>query len=186
MARVEELRLPDSQSTVLWQGHRPRMASAMVVLSQAVYQESTLSLREAEAARMRIAHINGCLLCQNFRVAEDLGDLMQRVHSSDQAPNVSNRGDAPPPDLYTAVPNWRESSLFSDRERLAIEYAERVALAPEELPHDDEFWARLRRHFDDGEIVDLSYSVTTWIASGRFVHVLGLDGACPTVLAAAQ
>ena len=27
-------------------------------------------------------------------------------------------------------------------------------------------------------IVDLTYSITTWIATGRFVHVLGLDGAC--------
>jgi alkylhydroperoxidase family enzyme len=186
MARVEELRLPDSQSTVLWQGHRPRMASATVALSQAVYQESTLSLREAEAARMRIAYVNGCLLCKSFRVADDLGDLMERVHSSDQAPNVSDRGEAPTPDFYEAVPNWRESALFSERERLAIEYAERVALAPEELPYDDEFWSRLGRHFDDGEIVDLSYSITTWIATGRFVHVLGLDGSCPTVGAAGR
>jgi alkylhydroperoxidase family enzyme len=184
MARVEELRLPDSQATVLWQGHRPRMASATVALSQAVYQETTLSLREAEAARMRIAHINGCLLCKNFRVADDLGDLMERVQSSDQAPNVSDRGEVPPPDFYEAIPGWRESALFSDRERLAIEYAERIALAPDELPHDDEFWGRLHRLFDDGEIVDLSYSITTWIATGRFVHVLGLDGSCPTVLSA--
>jgi len=183
MSRIEEQRLPDGQSTVLWQGHRPRMASATVALSQAIYQESRLSLREAEAARIRIAHINGCLLCKNFRVADDLGELMRRVNSTDQVANVQDRGEAPSSAYYEAVAAWRESDLFSERERLAIEYAERISLSPEDLPYDDAFWARLRQHFDDGEIVDLTYSITTWIATGRFVHVLGLDGACPTDVA---
>jgi hypothetical protein len=33
-------------------------------------------------------------------------------------------------------------------------------------------------NFDDGEITDLTYSAATWIASGRAVHALRLDGAC--------
>ena len=39
----------------------------------------------------------------------------------------------------------------------------------------------------DDEIADLTYSITCWIATGRLVHVLGLDGACavhPTAVAA--
>jgi hypothetical protein len=45
----------------------------------------------------------------------------------------------------------------------------------EELPYDDEFWAR--RRFGDEDIVDHSYSVSTSIATERFVHVLGWDAA---------
>jgi hypothetical protein len=30
----------------------------------------------------------------------------------------------------------------------------------------------------DGEITDLSHSAAIWIATGRVVHALGLDGAC--------
>jgi alkylhydroperoxidase family enzyme len=180
MSRIEEQGMPDGQSTVLGQGHRPRMASAAVAMSQAVYQESRLSLREAEAARIRIAHINGCLLCKNFRVADDLGELMSRLNAADQVANVRDRGERPSNAFYEAILAWRESDLFSERERLAIEYAERISLSPEDLPYDDSFWDRLRQQFDDGEIVDLTYSITTWIATGRFVHVLGLDGACPT------
>jgi alkylhydroperoxidase family enzyme len=74
--------------------------------------------------------------------------------------------------------NWRTSALFSVRERLAIEYAERIALEPVPLPYDDAFWGRMHAHFDEGEIADLTYSITTWIATGRVVHALGLDGAC--------
>jgi alkylhydroperoxidase family enzyme len=154
------------------------MADAAVGLSQAVYQETTLSYREAEGARMRIAQINGCLLCKKFRLADDLEDLVRRSGSG-EAPNaLGRRGEPPTEKFYEAVAGWRDSDEFSARERLAIEYAERIAQAPIDLPHDDPFWQRLRAGFDDGEIVDLTYSITTWIATGRFVHVLGLDGAC--------
>ena len=34
------------------------------------------------------------------------------------------------------------------------------------------------QNLDDGEITDLTYSAATWIATGRVVHALGLDGPC--------
>ena len=172
-----------TQTQVLAQAHRPRMAAATVALSQAVYQETTLTFREAEAARIRIAHINGCHLCKNFQVAEGLPGLLRRMNSTEEA-NTARRGPAPTPEFYAAVPDWRQSDLFSPRERLAIEFAEKVSLEPNDVAYDEAFWARLLAQFDEGEIVDLTYSVTTWIATGRFVHVLGLDGVCPTAPAA--
>ncbi|MCX7864559.1 MAG: carboxymuconolactone decarboxylase family protein, partial [Novosphingobium sp.] len=158
---------------------------AMEQLAQAVYQETTLSLREAEAARIRIAFINGCLMCQNYRIAAMLPEAL-RAMDVPEAPNIKGRGEAPDEPFYRAAAseNWRQSDLFSPRERLAIEYAERIALDPSPLPYDDAFWERLHAHFDEGEIVDLSYSITCWIATGRMVHILGLDGACDLRLAA--
>jgi alkylhydroperoxidase family enzyme len=154
------------------------MAAASRALSQAVYQETRLGFREAEAARMRIAQINGCLICNAFRLADNLPGLLERM-GSDETANVGEARGAPPDAaFYEAVADWRGSTLFSERERLAIEYAERIAEAPRELPYDDAFWARMHKAYDEGEIVDLTYSITTWIATGRFVHVLGLDGAC--------
>lgn len=183
MTRITKSPNPAAPNTVLWQGHRPRMAEATMALSQAIYAESTLSFREAEAARFRIALINGCLMCQKFRLADDLAELMARINS-DEMPNTgAARGEAPTTEFYEAVEQWRDSPIFSDRERLAIEYAERVSLEPEGVPLDDALWDRMHACFDEGEIVDLTYSVTTWIATGRFVHVLGLDGSCPVSLA---
>ncbi|RYD91894.1 MAG: hypothetical protein EOP61_26690 [Sphingomonadales bacterium] len=96
-----------------------------------------------------------------------------------EAPNVSGRGEAQTEAFYQAFAgDWRRSDLFSPRERLAAEYAERIALEPVPLPYDDDFWTRLHAQYDDGEIADLTYSITTWIATGRVVHALGLDGAC--------
>ncbi len=38
---------------------------------RAVYEHTTLGLREFEAARLRIAQINGCLFCQDWRTERD-------------------------------------------------------------------------------------------------------------------
>jgi alkylhydroperoxidase family enzyme len=184
MARITETPKPGTRGPALWQGQRPRMATAAVALSQAVYQETSLSFREAEGARMRIAHINGCILCKNFKLADDLANLLERSNSTEDANVNDSRGETPTAEFYEAVLDWRTSNLFSPREKLAIEFAERIAESPQDLPYDDEIWSRLNANFDEGEIVDLAYSITTWIATGRFVHVLGLDGVCPTSAAA--
>jgi alkylhydroperoxidase family enzyme len=179
MTRIPVLQPFGRQDAVIPHVYRPRMAAAMEQLSGAVYQETTLTYREAEADRIRIAHINGCLMCQGYRIAEHLPAALQKMDSA-EAPNTGEkRGEAPKEEFYKAVAaNWRASNVFSDRERLAIEYAERISLEPVPLPYDDDFWERLHAHFDDGEIADLTYSITTWIATGRVVHALGLDSGC--------
>ncbi len=178
MSRVPEVRGPDDPNIAVWNGLQPRIADAAVALSEAVYQHTGLSFRVAEAARMRIAHMNGCILCRNFRLASDLDNLIARAGGHGAANVGAARGPVPDETFYVATEDWRESGLFSDRERLAMEYAERIAEAPRDLPLDEEFWQRLHAAFDDAEIVDLTYSITTWIATGRFTHVLGFDGSC--------
>jgi alkylhydroperoxidase family enzyme len=65
------------------------------------------------------------------------------------------------------------SDLFSPRERAAITFAER--LAQDHLGIDDDFFAELRRHFSDAEIVELGVSVALNLGLGRFNAVLGVD-----------
>ena len=48
----------------------PEMGKAVQDLSIAVYANSILSPRVREAARMRVAEINDCLVCQRWRVPE--------------------------------------------------------------------------------------------------------------------
>ena len=43
---------------------------------------------------------------------------------------------------------------------------------------DEDFWARLHRHFTDDELVDLALCVGSWLALGRFNQVFDIDGAC--------
>ena len=59
---------------------------------------------------------------------------------------------------------------------MAILRAERFALDHHGL--DYEFWARMRTHYTDREVVELSMCLGSWIAFGRLNRVLGLDEAC--------
>ncbi|WP_106399454.1 carboxymuconolactone decarboxylase family protein [Actinocorallia populi] len=129
---------------------------AAAAFSLSVYEHTTLGLREFEAARLRIAQINGCLFCLDWRTERD----GQKVEE----------------EFADAVTNWRTAEAFDERTRLAAEYAERYALDHHGL--DEEFWARMTAHYDQREIVELSMSIGAWLAFGRLNHVLGLDAVC--------
>jgi len=155
--RVE---LPPDREPVTWVWGEavPRIGVPAAKFSAAVYEHSSLSLREFEAARIRIAQVNHCMFCLDWRTERD-GD---RVDES----------------LYDEVAAWPESTTLSERERLATEYAERFAVDHLSLDTDDEFWARMKGAYTDEEIIELSMCVGSWIAFGRLNHVLGIDAAC--------
>lgn len=47
-----------------------------------------------------------------------------------------------------------DAGVLSERERIAVEYADRVSATPVDVP--DEFFARLQRLFSEREIVELT------------------------------
>jgi alkylhydroperoxidase family enzyme len=79
-------------------------------------------------------------------------------------------------EMYAHVAEYRGREDYSEREKLAIEYAERFAL--EHLAIDDAFFTRLREHLDDAEILDLTICVADYLAFGRLTQVLKLDQEC--------
>ena len=165
--------------------HGREIMAAADVFSKAVYQHSILSLREFEGARSRIAQINGCIVCQQFRAAKDAPSMFA---ATGVRPDhlVSDNGPAPDEAFYTAVELWRTSPLFSPRERAAIEFAERFAEEPKAIADDEDFWERAHALFSDAEIVDLAHSVAAWMGLGRVAHVLGFDSVCLPFTAAAE
>ena len=137
---------------------RPEMGMGAGALSHAIYEQSIVPVRERELARMRIAQINGCVICQQWR-------------STPGAEGAVTEDD------YAGVLEWRTHDGYSDRERLAIDYAERFALDHHSI--DGAFYAQLRAAtFTDAEILDLTVCIGGWLALGRTLHVLGLDDAC--------
>ena len=140
----------------VWGEMVPGIGPAAAAFAQSVYDHSTLGLREFEAARLRVAQINGCLFCQDWRTNRD-GQTVEATFDQ-------------------AVTEWRTTDAFDDRTRLSAEYAERYALDHHGL--DDEFWTRMKAAYTDTEIVELSMCLGSWLAFGRLNHVLGLDAAC--------
>lgn len=156
--------------------HAVPIMAAGAAFSEAVYRESRLSLREFEGARMRTAQINGCMICRDFRAQRDVPKIYDV--EGDQGRLVTANGPAPDEAFYGAVSEWRSSALFSQRERLAIEFAERFGTDPQGLAADEAFWARMHEAFSDGEIVDLAHCTAAWVGLGRVAHVLGFDTVC--------
>jgi alkylhydroperoxidase family enzyme len=160
--------------------HAPAIGPAAGQFVRAVYQSLRLSLRIAEAARFRTAQINGCLVCQGMRAGDHLDAYLASV-GGDPTQSVVARGGAKPDEaFYASVADWRTSPLFDPRERLAIEYAERLAHTPQDVAYDEAFWAGMHGAFSDAEITDLTLAIGCWMAMGRFTHALGLDTVCMT------
>ena len=82
--------------------HAPEMAGAAMTFSRATYEHSELSLREFEAARFRIAQINGCQLCQNWRSARDTARYVSSLGGGNST--VASRDlDAPTEAFYADI-----------------------------------------------------------------------------------
>jgi alkylhydroperoxidase family enzyme len=76
-------------------------------------------------------------------------------------------------DKIRQVPTWRESSLFSPVERDALEYAERMTVTGEKVT--DELFARLRGHFSEAQIVELTAVVALENFRSKFNPPLGIE-----------
>ena len=57
------------------------------------------------------------------------------------------------------------SDLLTPRELAGVRFAERLAV--DHLKIDDAFWAELRRHFSEAEIIELVAHATLYIGFGR-------------------
>jgi alkylhydroperoxidase family enzyme len=79
------------------------------------------------------------------------------------------RGEA----KLAAVARWRDSPLFSDVERIALEYSERVTTTGQTI--DDAIFGRLKRHFNDAQIVELTAAIALENFRSKFNPALGVE-----------
>ena len=68
---------------------------------------------------------------------------------------------------------WRESGAFSDLERVALEYAERMTRTGEKV--DDALFARVRAHFSEPQAVELTAAVALENFRSKFNPSLGVE-----------
>jgi alkylhydroperoxidase family enzyme len=76
-------------------------------------------------------------------------------------------------DKIQAVPVWRDSALFSSLERDALEYAEKMTITGEKVT--DELHARLRAHFTEAQVVELTAAVALENFRSKFNPALGIE-----------
>ena len=133
---------------------RPELSRTVGDMIDAVYHRSILPADEREVARLRVAQLNDCSACSTAR-----------------AQSVIDAGVTE--DVYGHVDEWRTWPAYTDRQRLAIEYAERFTVDHQAI--DDQMFDRLHAAFTDEEILDLTLCLAIWLGLGRSLAVLQVE-----------
>ena len=71
------------------------------------------------------------------------------------------------------VTTWRDSTLFSEAERLALEYAERITYTDRKV--DDALVDQLKKHYGDAQIVELTAAIAMENFRSKFNPALGIE-----------
>ena len=125
---------------------RPDLALAMVTFQRALDRHAVLPARLRELVRLRVAFHNRCRSCMAVRSGRAIADGM-----SDGA--------------VCSLERPEEADDLTEPEKAALHYAD--LMATDHLAVDDAVFDRLRRHFDDGEIVELGAHIGLCVGFGR-------------------
>ena len=80
-----------------------------------------------------------------------------------------NGGD----ERLAAVASWRDSALFSEAERVALDYAERMTITGQKV--DDALFEQLKRHYSEAQIVELTAAIALENFRSKFNPALGIE-----------
>ena len=72
-----------------------------------------------------------------------------------------------------ALPNYRTSAVFSESEKLVLEYADAMTETPVEV--SEALFAKLRAIFTDAQLVELTATIAWENFRARFDHAFGVQ-----------
>ncbi len=145
---------------LLW-GRSPWLFATVALLYGALDRRSSpLSPALRSLVTVRVSQINHCDFCVDVNSATLLkrGVAMEKV---------------------LALPKWRDSALYDEEERLALEYAEAMTRTGEQV--SDSLMARLKERFGDDAVIELTGLVAFQNLSSKFNSALDVppQGFCP-------
>ena len=82
-------------------------------------------------------------------------------------------------DLYHQVSEYAEIGAFSEAEKLAAETVERFCWHHEAMIGDEDYWARMKEHFTDQQILELLTLIGYCVGMGRTLAILEIADDCP-------
>ncbi|RKO22549.1 carboxymuconolactone decarboxylase family protein [Pseudarthrobacter phenanthrenivorans] len=124
----------DKQHPVLW-----RALNGLGLKLKEAAHEAGIDTRTMELLNVRISQLNGCAYCLDLHVKEavEAGETHQRL---------------------AVLPAWRDTSLFTERERAALALVETITELPgRNVQEHEEGFAR--KHLTEEE-----FSVVSWLA----------------------
>lgn len=131
----------------------PKVLAANLALERKLLAANTLPEELKHLVVLRVAQLIGCPFCVDIGTSINL-----------QAGATAEK--------IMALPLWRQSTLFSEAERLCLDFAEAMTRLP--LHIDEGNFAELRVRFSDAQIVELAEFVALENKRSRFNHALGI------------
>jgi AhpD family alkylhydroperoxidase len=135
---VAQASLKPAISRVDFVHHSPELLAKAMELGAAI-KKCAIEQTTLDLVTMRASQINGCAFCLDMHVKE------AKIHGERELR------------LYH-VPIWRESNLFTPRERAALEWTEVLTKLPAHGVPDD-IYQSVRRELSEKEISDLSFVI---------------------------
>ena len=71
------------------------------------------------------------------------------------------------------VATWRASRIFTEPERVALDYAERMTITGQSV--DDALFTQLKQHYSEAQIVELTAAVALENFRSKFNPALGIE-----------
>jgi alkylhydroperoxidase family enzyme len=136
-------------------GHNMPVTRADAIFELQIQRWRKLDRRVKDLAVMASAAAIGCSWCMDFGYWD----------------SVTNHAVAP--EKIRAVPHWRDSDVFTELERLVLDYAEAMTATPPAVT--DEMVARLHEHLDEAQLVELTAIVAVENLRSRMNSALGLS-----------
>lgn len=135
------------EPALLW-GRSPWLFAAVALLYGALDRRSSpIDPALRALITVRVSQLNGCAFCIDINSAT----LLKRGIASEKV---------------EALAGWRTSDLFDDREQTVLDYAEKMTDSTQRV--DDGTMVRLRHHFDDDAIVELTGLIAFQNLSSKF------------------
>ncbi|WP_242394271.1 carboxymuconolactone decarboxylase family protein [Anaeromyxobacter oryzisoli] len=100
--------------------------------------------------------------------------LTQCEYCIDMGSQIARRSGLSDEQLLV-LSSHRESALFTEVEKLVLDYAVGMSRTPVEVP--DALFAELRKHLDDAQLVELTHVIALENMRGRFALALGIGAA---------
>jgi AhpD family alkylhydroperoxidase len=138
----------------IW-AYQPRMMFGMGKFNQAVRKGKSVDERLRNLVELKGAQMVGCEFCV------DLGSQICR-----------NSGFSD--EELLALPRYRQSDLFTDREKLALDYTVAVMRTPVEVT--DDLFTRMTEHFSDEQLVEIT-ALLTLVNLDRFNAAFAIGSA---------
>jgi alkylhydroperoxidase family enzyme len=134
--------------------HHPKLLWSYGLMEQSFASSHLVDAGLKDIAQLRVATLVGC----PFWI--DIGSAVSRKSG------VS-------PEKIEALPSYRTSGLFSETEKLVLEYADAMTQTPVEVR--DALFVKLCEKFTDVQLVELTATLAWENYRARFDHAFGVE-----------